>query len=225
MELEKSFREKITALIFLASQKMVNSGLATQSNFSRYKKLVYKVSKKIENWSNKRAEVMEFFTNDDEFEEVDRSPTKFETSGSEDGTYADITHISDNIECAAISVYTKQENQKIKKLESLRRIDLTDPEVSHSNAIKEDKSPKLKKKKNNTTIKREDINRTQNTNFEEVSQLQEQRTNAIMNMSHKEFFNENPGQSRNFRNETFEKESNYNSYNHKVTDKVEKGPD
>jgi hypothetical protein len=40
MELEKNFREKITALIFLASQKMVNSGLATQSNFSRYKQLV-----------------------------------------------------------------------------------------------------------------------------------------------------------------------------------------
>ncbi len=38
-----------------------------------------------------------------------------------------------------------------------------------------------------------------------------------MNMSHKEFFNEN--QSRNYRNETFI-DSNYNSYNHKVTEKV-----
>lgn len=86
MGLERSFREKITALIFLASQKMANSGLATQASFSRYKKLVYKVSQKIENWSNKRAEVTEFFTNDDEFEEVDHSPTKFETSASEDDT-------------------------------------------------------------------------------------------------------------------------------------------
>lgn len=41
-----------------------------------------------------------------------------------------------------------------------------------------------------------------------------------MNMSHKEFFKENQGQSRNFRNETFEKESNYNSYNHKVHEKA-----
>jgi len=93
MELEKNFREKITALIFLASQKM-DSVFATQSAFFRYKKLVNKVSNKIENWYKNRANVREFFTNDDEFEELDRSPTKFETSGSEDESQVVATQTS-----------------------------------------------------------------------------------------------------------------------------------
>jgi len=50
MELEKNLREKITALIFLSSQKM-DSVILAQPSFFRYKNLVQKVSLKIESWS------------------------------------------------------------------------------------------------------------------------------------------------------------------------------
>lgn len=42
------------------------------------------MSKKIEEWSNQREGVREFFTNDNEFEEVEASPTKFEPSASDE---------------------------------------------------------------------------------------------------------------------------------------------
>jgi len=115
MELEKNLRDKITALIFLASQKM-DGDLATQSAFFRYKKLVNKVSKKIENWSKNRANVREFFTNDDEFEELDRSPTKFETSGSEEESQVDVTQTSQKSDSQTILLYNKQESQNISRM-------------------------------------------------------------------------------------------------------------
>jgi len=62
----------------------MDSVILAQPSFFRYKNLVQKVSLKIESWSKNWAHVREFFTNDNEFEEVDRSPTKFETSASED---------------------------------------------------------------------------------------------------------------------------------------------
>ena len=93
MAVERNFRSKIGLMILLSNVSNAQSCF-DNTEFHDYKNLLSRVTRKIEKWHNKYGkETMhkEFFARDEEFIELDNSPTKFETSSSEEegGTETD----------------------------------------------------------------------------------------------------------------------------------------
>ena len=86
MEIERNFRSKIGMMIFMSNVSQAQNCFENQE-FQEYKNFLSRVTRKIEKWHGKfgSSEMhKEFFARDEEFIELDNSPTKFETSSEEE---------------------------------------------------------------------------------------------------------------------------------------------
>ena len=86
MEIERNFRSKIGMLIFMSNVSQAQNYFENPE-FQEYKNLLSRVTRKIEKWHSKfgsKEMHKEFFARDEEFIELDNSPTKFETSSEEE---------------------------------------------------------------------------------------------------------------------------------------------
>ena len=86
MEIERNFRSKIGMMIFMSNVSQAQNCFENPE-FQEYKNLLSRVTRKIEKWHSKfgsKEMHKEFFARDEEFIELDNSPTKFETSSEEE---------------------------------------------------------------------------------------------------------------------------------------------
>lgn len=86
MQTEHNFRSKIGMMLFLSNVSQ-SDNYVESSTFQDYKKLLKKVTFKIDKWYEKRQSGGingEKFLKDEDFVELDQSPDKFESSSEED---------------------------------------------------------------------------------------------------------------------------------------------
>ena len=90
IKIEDSFRTKIGMMMFLSSVSHSENYFENQS-FLSYKNLPNKVSNKIEEWHDKRQckleQLNERFVKDEDYVELDASPTKFDSSDNDEDNY------------------------------------------------------------------------------------------------------------------------------------------
>ena len=121
MQSETNLKSKIVAMLFLSKISNASDYFETQK-FQDYKKLLIKVSNKIDKWHvdvGQNVDVKEHFAHDADFIERDNSPTKFDTTSSEGGEsqeedkdteFGDKKSGSDNdsVEKGGINIYQKK---------------------------------------------------------------------------------------------------------------------
>ena len=90
IKIEDSFRTKIGMMMFLSSVSH-SENYFENASFLSYKNLLKKVSNKIEEWHDKRQckleQRNERFVKDEDYVELDASPTKFDSSENDDDNY------------------------------------------------------------------------------------------------------------------------------------------
>ena len=100
IKIEDSFRTKIGMMMFLSSVSH-SENYFENSSFLSYKNLLNKVSNKIEEWHDKRQckleQLNERFVKDEDYVELDASPTKFDSSDNDEDNYTlDFNSIQDS---------------------------------------------------------------------------------------------------------------------------------
>jgi len=88
-ELEGNLKQKVVLSLFLSVVSQSNKSLAEREvekeKNNQYKRLLDKVSSKIDKWySEVQTQKVGVFRRDDEFIEIEHSPTKFDTDSEED---------------------------------------------------------------------------------------------------------------------------------------------
>ena len=85
IQTEHNFRTKINLMLFLSNVSHCENYFEN-SSFQEYKKLLSKVANKIDKWHEKRqgdSELNEKFSRDEDFIELEQSPSKFESTDEE----------------------------------------------------------------------------------------------------------------------------------------------
>ena len=85
MQTEQDFRTKIGMMLFLSNVSH-SENYFENSKFLEYKKRLNKVANKIDKWYDKRqcdSELYQRFSKDEDYVEIDESPSKFESTDEE----------------------------------------------------------------------------------------------------------------------------------------------